>query len=144
MKKKKLNKRLKVKGTKIEVEIRKVIRSFQMKYYCNYSKLEGKPDIVIPKKKVAIFVNGCFWHHHLSSYCKIARIPRKNHEYWETKFTNNRKRDFRNYTKITKKGWKVVIMWECEINSRKNTLGLYVMDKLYHLISDESDKNVYD
>lgn len=78
--------------------------------------LPGKPDIVLKKYKIVIFINGCFWHGHKN--CKRSSIPNTNTEYWKKKILNNVQRDKMNYTLLTQDGWDVIILWECEIHSK--------------------------
>jgi DNA mismatch endonuclease (patch repair protein) len=85
-----------------------------MRYRCCVASLPGKPDIVFRKNRVAVFVNGCFWHAHKD--CKRARIPATNRQYWESKFKRNLERDRANDVSLTALGWKVVVVWECEVS----------------------------
>ena len=79
----------------------------------NASKLPGKPDIVLPKYKTIVFVNGCFWHGHEGF--KYFVPPKANTEFWYAKFQYNQERDVRNYQKLCDLGWCILIVWECEI-----------------------------
>lgn len=85
------------------------------KYYPK-GKLPGSPDIVLAKYKTVIFVHGCFWHHH--SGCKKANWPKSNKEYWIPKIKNNIIRDTENIAELKELGWKVWIIWECEITEK--------------------------
>jgi DNA mismatch endonuclease, patch repair protein len=76
-------------------------------------KLPGKPDIVLPKYKTALFVQGCFWHAHEG--CKFYRAPKSNTEYWTGKIRNNVSRDQLNQQALRGIGWNVIIVWECEL-----------------------------
>ncbi|MBQ0090335.1 MAG: DNA mismatch endonuclease Vsr [Prevotellaceae bacterium] len=75
--------------------------------------LPGTPDIVLPKYRTCIFVNGCFWHGHKD--CQYATRPKTNQEFWRTKIENNRERDLRDYTFLESLGWRVIVVWECEL-----------------------------
>ena len=75
--------------------------------------LPGSPDIVLPKYKTVIFVHGCFWHRH--NNCKYATTPKTRKEFWENKFEENVKRDNLNQANLTLKGWKIIILWECQL-----------------------------
>jgi len=85
------------------------------RYRVNNRKLPGTPDISNTKKKWAILVHGCFWHHHAD--CSKASIPKNNREFWLEKFKQNRLRDRRNYQDLIALGFRVMIVWECEIES---------------------------
>jgi DNA mismatch endonuclease (patch repair protein) len=76
--------------------------------------LPGRPDILFCGRRKAIFVHGCFWHLHSKSSCKIARIPKSRTEYWLAKLTRNRNRDRRTVKTLRQRGWRVMIIWECE------------------------------
>lgn len=77
----------------------------------------GKPDIVLPKYKTIIFVNGCFWHGH---NCKKGKLPSSNTDFWKEKISNNKSRDAKNSDLLVKLGWKVIIIWQCEISKIDN------------------------
>ena len=110
------------KDTKPEEPVRKYLFSKGFRYRKNVSKLPGKPDIVLPKYKTVIFVNGCFWHAHEG--CRWFIRPKTNREFWENKFQYNRSRDEKNYLKLQTMGWKVVIIWECEIRHGNTEMAL--------------------
>ena len=101
------------KNTKPEETVRKYLFAKGFRYRKNVSKLPGKPDIVLPKYKTVIFVNGCFWHGHQG--CKYFVPPKTNTDFWNAKFKYNQERDERNYQKLRDIGWRVLIVWECEI-----------------------------
>ncbi|RHS27621.1 DNA mismatch endonuclease Vsr [Roseburia sp. AF12-17LB] len=105
--------RIKGKDTKIEVEVRKYLFSKGYRFRKNDKRYPGKPDIVLPKYHVAIFVHGCFWHRHEG--CKDATTPKTRTEFWLEKFDKNVKNDQIKQEKLRKLGWKVIVIWECEI-----------------------------
>ena len=105
------------KNTKPEILIRKFLFSKGFRYRINVKALPGKPDIVLPKYTTVIFVNGCFWHGHT---CKKGRIPSSNTDFWKEKILNNKLRDKKNLDLLTELGWKVIIIWLCEINNISN------------------------
>ena len=105
--------RIKGKDTKIEVEVRKYLFSKGYRFRKNDKRYPGKPDIVLPKYHVAIFVHGCFWHRHEG--CKDATTPKTRTEFWLEKFDKNVKNDQTKQEKIRELGWKVIVIWECEL-----------------------------
>jgi DNA mismatch endonuclease (patch repair protein) len=118
-KRSKVMSKIRSKNTNPELTLRKALFAKGFRYRINDKKLPGKPDIVFPKYKTAIFIHGCFWHGHEDCNCKIAHIPKSNVEYWSNKIAKNKKRDAENYTKMQALGWNVITIWECEI-SKKN------------------------
>jgi len=112
------------KNTKPEEIVRKYLFSQGFRYRKNDKNLPGTPDIVLPKYKTAIFVNGCFWHGH---NCPKGKLPETNKEKWRKKIDENKKRDEKNYKLLKENGWKVIIVWECEIKN-KNLLEKFYKD----------------
>lgn len=104
--------RIKSKDTKPEIIVRKALSSLGVKYRLHSKKLPGTPDIVIPKAKTAIFINGCFWHQHKG--CKKIIIPKSNRGYWKNKLVRNVEKQKKDTAILRKNGWKVVKIWECE------------------------------
>ncbi len=109
--------RIRSKDTKPEELVRKSLFSRGFRYRKNDARLPGKPDIVLPKYKTVIFVNGCFWHGHEG--CKYFVWPKNNEEFWRTKITGNIQRDEKNYALLAQLGWKVLVVWECELKKSK-------------------------
>ena len=105
--------RIKGKDTKIEVEVRKYLFSKGYRFRKNDKRYPGKPDIVLPTYHVAIFVHGCFWHRHEG--CKDATTPKTRTEFWLEKFDKNVKNDQIKQEKLRELGWKVIVIWECEL-----------------------------
>lgn len=104
---------IKGRDTKPEVLVRKLLHELGYRFRIQRKDLPGKPDIVLPKYKTAIFINGCFWHRHKG--CKLASEPSTNRDFWEKKFAANVERDIRNYAALKEQGWNVLIIWECEV-----------------------------
>lgn len=103
--------RIRSKNTKPELAVRAGLRSLCIRYRLHRKDLPGRPDIVIPSRKIAIFVHGCFWHRHR---CRLGRAtPAINIAFWEAKFAANKLRDRRAATALRKLGWQVVEIWEC-------------------------------
>ena len=94
-----------------ELMVRKLLFAEGFRYRLHVKSLPGKPDIVLPKWKAVIFVNGCFWHVHQN--CKRAVRPKSNTAYWEEKLVRNQERDRNEYDLLKKAGWRVLIIWEC-------------------------------
>lgn len=101
------------KNTKIEVYVRKLLYAKGFRYRLNDKRFPGRPDIYIGRYRTAIFVNGCFWHSHPG--CKLATVPKKNHEFWVEKLERNRARDARNYAALQEMGIRVIVLWDCDI-----------------------------
>ena len=114
--------KIKGKETKPEVLVRKFLFSKGFRYLKNDKRYPGTPDIVLPKYKTVIFVNGCFWHKHEG--CKYFKWPEDNADFWKNKIGTNVQRDERNYKKLRSLGWNVLVVWECELKKeyRENTL----------------------
>jgi len=110
--------KIRSKKTKPEELVRKYIFSKGFRYLINDKRYPGTPDIVLPKYHTIIFVNGCFWHGHEN--CKAAKLPKTNTELWKNKILNNIARDKINIEKLKNEKWKVIIIWQCEINTKNN------------------------
>lgn len=105
---------VKGKNTKPEILIRKLLHSLGYRFRIHRKDLPGKPDIVLPRYKTVIFINGCFWHQHQG--CKASHIPASHAEYWRSKLERNAARDKKNIQILQSMGWRVIVIWECEIN----------------------------
>ena len=119
--------RIRNKDTKPEELVRKYLFSQGFRYRKNDARLPGKPDIVLPKYKTVIFVNGCFWHKH--ERCKYFVWPKTNAEFWKEKIEKNVIRDQRNYELLQQGGWKIIIIWDCQLRPsiREDTLSKLVI-----------------
>ena len=109
---------IKSKNTKPEIKVRKVLHSMGYRFRLHSKDLPGSPDIVLPKYKTVIFVHGCFWHRHEN--CKYASTPKTRKEFWNKKFTENKKRDSEIQDKIKNLDWRSVVIWECETKNMEN------------------------
>ena len=105
--------RVKSRDTKIEVKVRKFLFHLGFRYRKNVKSLPGTPDVVLPKYKTVIFVNGCFWHQHAN--CSKATIPATRHEWWQKKLTSNVVNDKLHTDGLCEMGWKVIVIWQCEL-----------------------------
>lgn len=120
---------IKGKDTKPELLVRKFLFSNGFRYRKNVKNLPGKPDIVLPKYKSVIFVNGCFWHGHEG--CRYFVIPKTRTEWWRDKISKTIDNDNIHTQKLENDGWNVITIWECELkkDKRKKTL-LTLLEKL--------------
>ena len=105
--------RIKGKNTKPELLLRSMLHKAGYRFRLHRKDLPGKPDIVLPKYRKVIFVNGCYWHRHEN--CPNTTMPKTRTEFWEAKFKDTVKRDKRNTAKLEALGWKVIVVWECEL-----------------------------
>ena len=111
--------RIRGKDTKPEELVRKYLFSKGFRYRKNVTSLPGKPDIVLPKYKTCIFVNGCFWHGHKG--CKYFVWPKSNLDFWKEKIEGNILRDQKNKSQLLKDCWTVITVWECELKGAHKT-----------------------
>ena len=123
--------RIKSKETTIEVLVRRFLFHRGFRYRKNVRGLPGTPDIVLRKYKTVIFINGCFWHMHKN--CKESVVPKTRTEFWLTKLTKNVKNDEKHYRELRQQGWKVIVIWECQLD---RTNYQQTMEKLVNKIID--------
>lgn len=109
--------RIKGKDTSIEIKVRKYLFSLGYRFRKNDRRLPGTPDIVLPKYRSVIFINGCFWHRHIG--CAKTTTPKSNLDFWERKFDRTIANDRQNYAALEKQGWNVIVLWECELKKEK-------------------------
>lgn len=114
--------RIKGKDTSIEIQVRKYLFSQGFRYRKNVTSLPGKPDIVLPKYHAVIFVHGCFWHRHPG--CKYAYTPKTRIEFWQEKFDKNVQNDSLHREELTGAGWRVFVLWECQLRGHQKELTL--------------------
>ncbi len=107
--------RIRAKHTAPEAAVRRLLYSMGFRYRLHVAHLPGKPDIVVARSRKIIEVRGCFWHQHKG--CIDSHIPKTRVEYWEAKLTNNQRRDRENLQALRSLGYRVLIVWECEIGS---------------------------
>jgi DNA mismatch endonuclease (patch repair protein) len=107
--------RIRGKDTTPELALRKALHALGLRYRL-HARLPGRPDIVLPRQAVAIFVHGCFWHRHRA--CRIATTPKSNKRFWIDKFARNVARDKRVKAELESAGWRVFVVWECELSGK--------------------------
>ena len=107
--------RVKGKNTSPELKVRRLLHRLGARFRLHRKDLPGAPDIVLPGRKLAIFVHGCFWHGH--DCPRGARVPKANRDYWLAKVGRNRERDARSRQTLEAQGWRVETVWECELKS---------------------------
>jgi len=122
------------KDMKPEMVVRKVAHSLGFRFRLHRADLPGKPDLVFPKYNSIIFVHGCFWHQHNKLDCLDGRAPKSNLEYWRPKLTRNVERDAQSRHQLENKGWRVLVIWECETKDRD-----YLASKVANFL--RSDRN---
>ena len=116
--------RVKSRDTGPEMTVRRLTFAMGFRYFLHGARLPGKPDLVFPRRRKAIFVNGCFWHGH--SRCRYARLPKSRIDYWQPKIARNRERDRENRAALKKLGWKTLTVWQCELkNIGRTTRKIY-------------------
>jgi len=108
-------KRVRSKDTEPELVVRKLLRDLGYYYRLHGAGLPGTPDIWFKTKKKAIFVNGCYWHFH---QCRLSSVPKTNSKFWLEKFNANVRRDLRKKCQLEALGWKVLVIWQCEIRNK--------------------------
>ena len=109
--------KIKGKNTKIELIVSSFLHKNNIRFRKNNAKILGRPDISIKKYKIAIFINGCFWHGH--DICKAYRTPKSNTGYWFEKIESNKRRDKNINEQLAKDGWNIFTAWECDIKRNK-------------------------
>jgi DNA mismatch endonuclease, patch repair protein len=104
---------IRCRDTRPELLVRSVVHRMGFRFRLGGAGLPGRPDLVFPRLKKAIFVHGCFWHHHRN--CPRASIPSSNSNFWEKKLFGNAERDRQNYRKLNRLDWSYKVVWQCEI-----------------------------
>jgi len=102
--------------TKPEMIVRRFLHARGMRFRLYRRDLPGRPDLIFPKYRVAVFVHGCFWHQHPA--CRYAVMPKSNRSFWLKKLRGNQQRDLRNAAKLRKAGWRVLTVWECKVDQQ--------------------------
>jgi DNA mismatch endonuclease (patch repair protein) len=125
---------IKSKDTKPELLVRKFLFANGFRYKLYDKKLAGRPDIVLPKLKSVIFVNGCFWHGH--DNCKYFVVPKTRTDWWLDKIERNKQLDKENFLKLSNEGWKVFSIFECELKSLKREKTLLTITNHLKILSN--------
>ena len=120
---------IKSKNTKPEIFVRKYLHSKGLRFRLHNNKLPGKPDLTLPKYHSVIFVNGCFWHGH--NGCKYFTLPKTRTEWWKEKIEESRKRDQSAKSLLKEKGWRVFVIWECDLKQDKRNI---TMSNIYNTL----------
>jgi len=108
--------RIRSKNTKPEIIVRKYLYGAGIRYRLNVKQLPGKPDIVIGKYRIAIFINGCFWHGHNGHSCFV--LPKTNTEWWRAKIEKTQARDLKHIDNLINMQWNVIVIWECQLKPK--------------------------
>lgn len=119
------------KNTSPERQVRRLVHALGFRYALHRKDLPGHPDIVCARLGKIIFVHGCFWHRHAARGCRLARLPRSKLDFWLPKLESNRLRDQKNLRALRTLGWKILIVWECELSDReriKNKISRFLED----------------
>lgn len=111
---------IKGKNTNPEMRVRRFLHRLGLRFRLHDPSLPGKPDLVFPKYRTVVEVHGCFWHQHPG--CRYAYTPASNREFWSRKLASNVKRDSRNKRALKAAGWRVIILWECEVAKEQRLL----------------------
>lgn len=109
--------RIKGKDTKIEVKVRSWLFANGFRFRKNDRRYPGTPDVVLPKYRTVIFINGCFWHRHEG--CRYATTPKTRTEFWQKKFDRNVANDIKHKEEMEAMGWNVITLWECELKKKQ-------------------------
>lgn len=107
--------RVRGKDSKAELTVRRLLHAAGYRFRLHRRDLPGKPDIVLPSRRKAIFVHGCFWHRHPDPLCPFARLPKSRREFWLPKLEGNRQRDLDQQCRLKAAGWQFLVVWECEL-----------------------------
>lgn len=124
---------IKSKNTKPELLIRKALHARGFRFRLHMKTLPGSPDIVLPKYKTVIFVNGCFWHGH---HCHLSKVPKTRAEFWLAKISDNMSRDMISHNRLLATDWRVAIVWECAIKGRSKQVFEAFINNLVDWIND--------
>lgn len=114
------------KDTRPELAVRRIAHGMGLHFRLHSKKLPGRPDLIFPRHHLAVFVHGCFWHQHRG--CRSAQLPKSRVSFWKQKFAANVVRDEKNVAALHAIGWRVLVIWECEVGKKefvRNRLGAF-------------------
>jgi DNA mismatch endonuclease (patch repair protein) len=124
--------RVRSRNTKPEMEVRRLVHGMGYRYRLHGKDLPGCPDIVFPRLRKVLFVHGCFWHRHPNPECKLARLPKSRLDFWLPKLEENRRRDMAQQEALMDRGWRFMVIWECELRNIPN-----LVEKLRIFLSED-------
>ncbi len=107
------------KDTGPELKVRRIVHRLGYRYGLHARDLPGCPDIILRQRRKLIFVHGCFWHRHRKTGCALARLPKSRLDFWEPKLEANRLRDIGHRKSLRAAGWKILVVWECELGNKE-------------------------
>lgn len=128
--------RVKGRDTGPELKVRRLLTRLGARYRLHRADLPGRPDIILPRRRLAIFVHGCFWHGH--DCARGSRVPEARRDYWTAKVAGNRARDSRNQAALSDAGWRVETVWECELKARDRPA---LEDRLSRLLAETAPRS---
>lgn len=128
--------RVRGKDTQPEIIVRKMLHKKGVRYRLYRSDLPGKPDIVIPKRKLIVFIHGCFWHGHEG--CRKGSLPKSKVEYWRKKIEANKERDKNTIAQLNELGWETAVIWQCETRD-----GIMLSQRLDRLLSETVENSFH-
>lgn len=108
------------KNTKPELTVRRLVHAMGYRYALHRRDLPGSPDLVFAPRKKVIFVHGCFWHRHGNPTCHFSRLPKSRLEFWLPKLESNQIRDDKNKRALRALGWKILVVWECQLGNKEH------------------------
>ena len=129
----KIMRAIRSKDTRPELLIRKALHARGLRFRLHVKTLPGNPDIVLPRYKAVILVNGCFWHGH---HCHLSSTPKTRQEFWLGKISNNMNRDYQVHERLLDSGWRLAVVWECAIKGRQRMALEDCIDQLVAWIKD--------
>lgn len=125
-------------NTEPEKALRRELHARGLRFRLHKAGLPGKPDLVLPRYNTVVFVHGCFWHRHKG--CNIATMPKSNTAFWKDKFDRNTKRDAQVRRELLTQGWRVIVVWECQVQSQLRAAR--IADKLVRIIRQNAISSV--